>query len=152
MTLAKKANECLPWVLLKKRFDDHPARTVLFNGALIFCAYVMEVDVPRDQISPLELKQKLADGASLVILDVREPAEYQTARIEGSILIPLGELATRVEELDPDQEIVTLCHHGMRSQAGLDLLASKGFRRVKNLTGGIDAYAQMADPSIPRYR
>lgn len=108
--------------------------------------------MPNDQISPLELKQKLADGASVLILDVREPIEYQTAKIEGSVLIPLGELASRVEELDPSQEIVTLCHHGMRSQAGLGILVSKGFAHVKNLTGGIDAYAQVADPSIPRYR
>ncbi len=105
-----------------------------------------------DQISPLTLKQKLADGENILVLDVREPMEYQTAKIEGSVLIPLGELAGRVNELDPNQEIITLCHHGMRSQAGLEILVSKGFSAVKNLSGGIDAYSQVADPSIPRYR
>lgn len=108
--------------------------------------------MPDDQISPLVLKQKLVDGETLLILDVREPMEYQRAKIEGSLLIPLGELSTRVNELDPNQEIVTLCHHGMRSQAALGILVSKGFSAVKNLTGGIDAYSQVADPSIPRYR
>jgi len=108
--------------------------------------------VSDDQISPLALKQKLADGEDILILDVREPMEYQTAKIEGSVLIPLGELAARTNELDPKQEIITLCHHGMRSQAGLGILVSQGFSTVKNLTGGIDAYAQVADPSIPRYR
>lgn len=105
-----------------------------------------------DQISPLALKQKLVSGEPVLILDVREPIEYKTAKIEGSVLIPLGELSARVNELDPNQEIVTLCHHGMRSQAGLEILISKGFSTVKNLTGGIDAYSQVADPSIPRYR
>lgn len=108
--------------------------------------------MPDDQISPLVLKQKLADGEDLLILDVREPMEYETARIEGSVLIPLGELTARANELNPNQEIVTLCHHGMRSQAGLGILVGQGFRAVKNLTGGIDAYSQVADPSIPRYR
>ncbi|NOY84023.1 MAG: rhodanese [Nitrospirae bacterium] len=112
----------------------------------------MESNVSDDQISPLALKQKLADGENILVLDVREPMEYQTAKIEGSILIPLGELAGRVDELDPNQEIITLCHHGMRSQAGLGILVSQGFSAVKNLSGGIDAYSQVADPSIPRYR
>jgi len=119
---------------------------------VIFNLNFMESNVSDDQISPLALKQKLADGENILVLDVREPMEYQTAKIEGSILIPLGELAGRVDELDPNQEIITLCHHGMRSQAGLGILVSQGFSAVKNLSGGIDAYSQVADPSIPRYR
>lgn len=119
---------------------------------VIFNLNFMESNVSDDQISPLALKQKLADGENILVLDVREPMEYQTAKIEGSILIPLGELAGRVNELDPNQEIITLCHHGMRSQAGLGILVSQGFSAVKNLSGGIDAYSQVADPSIPRYR
>lgn len=106
----------------------------------------------NDQISPLEVKQKQDAGESFLILDVREPIEYQTAKIPGSVLIPLGELQARITELDPDQEIVTLCHHGMRSQSALGILVRNGFKDVKNLSGGIDAYSQVADSRIPRYR
>lgn len=112
----------------------------------------MEERVGDDQISPLEVKQNRDSGESFIILDVREPVEYQTAKISDSILIPLGELPTRLGELDPEQDIVTLCHHGMRSQAALGILVQNGFTKVKNLTGGIDAYSQAVDPSIPRYR
>lgn len=108
--------------------------------------------MPDDQISPLELKKKLSDGEAVFVLDVREPVEYKTAKIEGSVLIPLGELSARVNELNPNQEIVTLCHHGIRSQTALGILIGEGFSSVRNLTGGIDAYSQMADPGIPRYR
>ena len=104
------------------------------------------------EISPQAVKQKREAGESFVILDVREPFEYKTANIPDSVLIPLGELPARIHELDHTQPIVTLCHHGMRSQSALALLLKHGFTDVKNLTGGIDAYSRMVDPSIPRYR
>jgi rhodanese-related sulfurtransferase len=104
------------------------------------------------QISPLEVKEKREEGESFILLDVREPSEYQAAHIDGSLLIPLGQLSTRMNELDPDKEIITLCHHGIRSQTALGLLVRAGFKNVKNLTGGIDAYSVTADPTIPRYR
>ncbi len=106
----------------------------------------------EDQISPIEVKQNRDAGESFIILDVREPVEYQTAKIPDSILIPLGELQARIGELDSEKSYVTLCHHGMRSQAALGILVQNGFKDVKNLSGGIDAYSQMVDPSIPRYR
>jgi rhodanese-related sulfurtransferase len=110
------------------------------------------MDAQSYQISPVDLKKKQDNGESFVLLDVREPAEFQFAHIPNSILIPLGQLAAHLEELDPDDEIVTICHHGMRSMSALGLLVQRGFTNVKNLTGGIDAYSQLADPKIPRYR
>lgn len=104
------------------------------------------------QISPLELKQKKEQGEPFVLLDVREQVEFQFARIPDSTLIPLAQLPSRLGELNPDQEIVTVCHHGVRSLTALGILVKNGFTNVKNLTGGIDAYSVMADPSIPRYR
>jgi len=106
----------------------------------------------NDQISALEVKQNRDNGEGFILLDVREPMEYQIAHIPDSVLIPLGELPARIGELDPEKEIVTMCHHGMRSQSALGILLQNGFTKVKNLSGGIDAYSQIADSSIPRYR
>lgn len=104
------------------------------------------------QISPLEVKEKVGEGTPFLLLDVREPWEYEAAHIPGSVLIPLGQLQARMNELDPNQEIVTVCHHGIRSQTALAILVQNGFQNVKNLSGGIDAYSLTADPTIPRYR
>lgn len=104
------------------------------------------------QISPQELKQKKERGESFLLLDVREPVEFQFARIPDSVLIPLSQLPSRLGELDPEQEIVTVCHHGVRSLTALGILVKNGFTNVKNLTGGIDAYSITADQTIPRYR
>ena len=104
------------------------------------------------QISPEELKQRQGTGDSLLLLDVREPMEFEFARIPDSVLIPLAQLPSRLGELDPEAEIVTICHHGVRSLTALNILIKNGFANVKNLTGGIDAYSRMADPTIPRYR
>ena len=103
-------------------------------------------------ILPMEAKQKREAGDSFVLLDVREEWEYQRAHIPDSILIPMGEIPRRLSELDLDDEIVTLCHHGMRSASAQAFLIQSGFTNVKNMTGGIDAYSLTADPTIPRYR
>ena len=83
-------------------------------------------------------------------LDVREQWEYDLAHLPGAILIPLGELVERWQELDPDRPLVAYCHHGMRSLSGLRFLMSQGFTDLANLKGGIDAYSRL-DPSVPRY-
>jgi rhodanese-related sulfurtransferase len=103
-------------------------------------------------ILPIEVKQRRDAGDDFVLLDVREQWEYDTAHIPDAILIPLSQLPSRVSELDPDDEIVTLCHHGMRSASAQAFLLNAGFVDVKNMTGGIDAYSTTADPTIPRYR
>ncbi|MFQ5780040.1 MAG: rhodanese-like domain-containing protein [Nitrospiria bacterium] len=97
------------------------------------------------------MKQKMAEAESLILLDVREPWEYQMSHLPDSVLIPLGKLFTKIGELDKRKEIVTLCHHGIRSQMALGILLKNGFTKVKNLAGGIDAYSRLADPTIPRY-
>jgi molybdopterin/thiamine biosynthesis adenylyltransferase/rhodanese-related sulfurtransferase len=102
-------------------------------------------------ITASELKQRMADGNHLVLLDVREPHELQISHIEGAKLIPLGELAARLSELDSADEMVVFCKAGPRSARALELLISAGFRKVKNLQGGINAWAEQVDPSQPVY-
>jgi molybdopterin/thiamine biosynthesis adenylyltransferase/rhodanese-related sulfurtransferase len=102
-------------------------------------------------ITASDLKQRMADGNHLVLLDVREPHELQISHIEGAKLIPLGELAARLSELDSADEMVVFCKAGPRSARALELLISAGFRKVKNLQGGINAWAEQVDPSQPVY-
>jgi rhodanese-related sulfurtransferase len=105
------------------------------------------------EISPPDLASKLADGkpADLVLLDVREPWEYATAKIEGSSLIPMGEIPARVQELDPEAHIVTICHSGVRSMNVAVWLSNQGLEKVQSLRGGIDAWSREVDPQVPRY-
>ena len=106
---------------------------------------------PIASIAPAELARRLAAGERLVLLDVREPFELAAARIEGVRAIPLGELARRAGELDPDAPTVCICHHGIRSARAAGHLAALGFRSVSNLSGGIDRWSLEVDPRIPRY-
>jgi rhodanese-related sulfurtransferase len=103
-----------------------------------------------ESITPSELKERLDGGDRPEILDVRESWEFELARIEGSTLIPLSELPDRFRELDPAAETVVICHHGSRSAYATRALAQTGFRKVLNLEGGLDAYADV-DASVPRY-
>ncbi|MEW6247974.1 MAG: rhodanese-like domain-containing protein [Nitrospirota bacterium] len=103
-------------------------------------------------ITPRDLKARLDKGDKLVLLDVREPWEHSLAKIEGSILIPLGTLPQSLDKLDRHAEIIAYCHHGMRSADAAGFLLQQGFTNVKNLVGGIDAWSVQVDPSVPRYR
>jgi rhodanese-related sulfurtransferase len=102
-------------------------------------------------ISARELAEKQARGEDLMLLDVREPSEWQIARIPGATLVPLRTLPARVESLDKSREIVLHCHHGLRSMHALQFLRQNGFRKLKNLRGGIDAWSRDVDPTVPRY-
>ena len=102
-------------------------------------------------ISALELKARLDRGDKLVIVDVREPHEYQINRIPGSVLIPLGEIPRRYAELDQDAELVMQCKMGGRSAKAADYLRTVGFKKVLNLTGGILDWVDKVDPSQPKY-
>ena len=102
-------------------------------------------------IDALELKQKIDRGDKFVLLDVREVHEYQIAKIPGSVLIPLGDLPKRLNELDKNADIVCQCKSGGRSQKAMDLLKQSGFQHVRNLTGGITAWSDKVDPSVPKY-
>jgi sulfur-carrier protein adenylyltransferase/sulfurtransferase len=104
-----------------------------------------------DALTSRELKSELDRGDEVVIVDVREPQEFQINRLPGSILIPLGDLPKRYVELDPNANIVTQCKSGMRSAKAQDFLRSKGFTRVRNLTGGVLGWIDQVDPSQPKY-
>ena len=97
-----------------------------------------------------ELKRRRDAGEDLFVLDVREPNEYQLCNIGGH-LIPLGQLPQRMNELDPDREIVIHCRSGKRSADAAAFLQQQGFNNVKNLAGGILAWADNIDPSMPKY-
>jgi len=102
------------------------------------------------EITPRDLKSRLEKGDDLYILDVREPHEYQICNLHGH-LIPLGELSRRVHELDSSKEIVAHCRSGKRSADAVDFLRKAGFRKIWNLKGGILAWSDEVDPSVPKY-
>jgi molybdopterin/thiamine biosynthesis adenylyltransferase/rhodanese-related sulfurtransferase/molybdopterin converting factor small subunit len=104
-----------------------------------------------DALTAIELKAELDRGEKVVILDVREPQEYQINKIAGSILIPLGDLPKRYVELDPNATIVAQCKSGKRSATAQDFLRSKGFTNVRNLTGGILGWIDEVDSTQPKY-
>jgi len=116
-----------------------------------FCGIGAEPSYDGAEITAQDLKQEWDKNPDLLVLDVREPHEYEIARIDGAVLIPLSELPTRLGELDGHREIVTHCHHGARSLKALEILKAAGFSRVRSLRGGIDAWAVNVDPSLPRY-
>jgi adenylyltransferase/sulfurtransferase len=98
-----------------------------------------------------DLAELLKEGSPIQLLDVREPHELEISHLEGAQLIPLGQLASRLAELDTAQEMVVFCKAGTRSARALELLLSAGFRKVKNLKGGINAWAEEIDPELPVY-
>lgn len=103
-------------------------------------------------MSVAELRQRLeTPDDKLFLLDVREPAEFAVCRIEGSVLIPLGELARRADELPEDRDIVAICHHGNRSNVAASYLQQTKGLEVINLQGGVDAWAREVDPSMKQY-
>jgi molybdopterin/thiamine biosynthesis adenylyltransferase/rhodanese-related sulfurtransferase len=109
------------------------------------------VEAERWEITAPELQARRAHGDDIVLVDVREPNEYEIARIPDSILIPLNSLPERMSELDSSREIVLSCHTGVRSMRALEFLYQSGFRKLKNLRGGIEAWSRQVDPSVPRY-
>ena len=104
-------------------------------------------------IAPAELARWLADASRKkpVLLDVREPWEFETCHIEGSRHIPMGEVPSRAGEVDPEDELVVICHHGGRSMQVALFLEKQGYAKVHNLSGGVDAWARTVDPSMPKY-
>lgn len=116
-----------------------------------FCAPAPTPPAEMQTILPRALSTLLNDGESVVIIDVREPYEWAIGRIPTARLMPLGTLPDAARELDRDADVIVYCHHGARSEsAAYDLLAA-GFRRVRNLTGGIDRWSRDVDPRVRRY-
>ena len=104
------------------------------------------------EISVSELQALRDSGGQFTLLDVREPWEFQAARIEGSTHMPMGDVPARFQqELDPEDHIVVVCHHGVRSMNVTAWLRQQGFDKVQSLRGGIDRWSREADPSVPLY-
>ena len=114
-----------------------------------FCGVRGEEAIP--EISPHELKRKMDAGEQFELIDVREPFEYEIARIDGSKLIPLGEITERINELERERPIILHCHSGKRSAEAVQLLQTRGFTKIYNLEGGIDAWSDQIDSSVPKY-
>ena len=105
------------------------------------------------QISASELAAWLADASRdpPLLLDVREPWEYEKARIAGAQLVPMREVPARLSEIDQGKDVVAICHHGGRSQQVALFLEKTGYQKVHNLAGGVDAWSRTVDPTVPLY-
>ncbi len=104
------------------------------------------------EITPEEVKAKLDQGEGFTLLDVREPWEFETAHMAGAKLVPMGDVPSRAhQELDPDDHIVVVCHHGVRSMNVTAWLRQQGFEKAQSMRGGIDAWARQVDQSVPTY-
>ncbi|MBI4005151.1 MAG: sulfurtransferase [Gammaproteobacteria bacterium] len=103
------------------------------------------------QLTAEQLKADLDKNGSLLLLDVREPWEYQICHIDGSVNISMHLIPSSVEQLDPEKEIVVICHHGIRSLQVANYLAERGFNKVTSLEGGVDAWATSIDQTMPQY-
>ena len=104
------------------------------------------------QMTVTELQQRLEEPVNnFILIDVREPWELEVCSFPSAIEIPMGQVPGRVEEIDPDQDVIIVCHHGIRSQQVAYYLQNAGFEKLFNLRGGIDAWAREIDPSMATY-
>ncbi|MFQ6045907.1 MAG: molybdopterin-synthase adenylyltransferase MoeB [Gemmatimonadales bacterium] len=116
-----------------------------------FCGVGSESALTEMEVTPSELARELSSHPDLVLLDVREPVEWDICHIEGARLIPLGELPQRLGELDGHDKIVAYCHHGIRSIQAVEILRGAGFGNARSLRGGIDSWSVEVDPGVGRY-
>ena len=104
------------------------------------------------EITPEEVKARLDSGEQFTLLDVREPWEFETAHINGAKLMPMADVPVRAhQELDPDDHIVVICHHGVRSMNVTAWLRQQGFEKAQSMRGGIDAWSRTMDANVPVY-
>ena len=104
------------------------------------------------EIRPEEVKANLDQGEVLTLLDVREPWEFETAHMDGAKLVPMGDVPSRAhQELDPEDHIVVVCHHGVRSMNVTAWLRQQGFEKAQSMRGGIDAWSRRVDGTVPLY-
>lgn len=106
-----------------------------------------------EEIGVEELEQRLKDGLPTLLVDVRQEWEHELAALPDSLLIPLGQLPHRADEVEPEEGtlVVVYCHHGVRSLTGAVILSSQGIERAVSLAGGIDAWSEIVDPDVPKY-
>ena len=131
----------------------HPTITHLIDYEQ-FCGIRGEEHVPETKVPEItapEVKKMMDEHQPFVLVDVREPHEFQICRIPGSTLIPLGEVPRRMHELNSADDIVVHCRSGMRSAQAVEFLMKAGFRKIRNLKGGVLAWADQVDPSMPKY-
>lgn len=113
---------------------------------------MFDLEITPEVLVQYQQQPSEPDSPKLVLLDVREPWEYETARIAGFQLMPMGDVPSRAhQELDPDDQIVVLCHHGVRSLNVTAWLRQQGFDRAQSLAGGIDGWSRAIDSNVPRY-
>jgi rhodanese-related sulfurtransferase len=103
------------------------------------------------EIQPEEVKRMQDAAEEFTFLDCREPWEYQTAHVANTTLIPMQDIPARIQELDPDEHIVVICHHGMRSMNVTAWLRQQGYEKTQSVAGGIDRWSRQVDPSVPIY-
>jgi len=104
------------------------------------------------EITPEDVKDKLDGGEVFALVDVREPWEFETAHIDGAKLMPMGDVPARAhQELDPEDRIVVICHHGVRSMNVTAWLRQQGFEKAQSMRGGIDAWSRRVDGKVPLY-
>jgi rhodanese-related sulfurtransferase len=103
------------------------------------------------EISVAELRKKIKAGEPFLLIDVREPWEYETCRIEGAQLIPMRAIPANLQQLDVDQDVICYCHHGQRSLDVAVWLRGQGIESAQSLAGGIDSWSMEIDPTVPRY-
>ncbi len=104
------------------------------------------------EITVAEAKQLMDNSsAKAQLVDVREPWEYATAKIDGSLFIPMGDIPARVQELDPDDRVIVVCHHGVRSLNVAAWLRQQGYEKAQSMAGGIDRWSRYVDSKVPLY-
>jgi rhodanese-related sulfurtransferase len=104
-----------------------------------------------ETILPVELSARMKRGEQMTLIDVREQVEYQVARLECARLLPLSQFQEWAGKLNPEEEIIVMCHHGIRSAHVCSVLAQQGFKKMVNLAGGIDRWSNEVDSSVPVY-
>jgi len=140
----ERPKRCRPWTLIFDPFPDPYPYPDLYP--ILYTYFMLDFE-----ISPAEAAGLVSDKKARLI-DVREPWEYATARIEGSKLMPMGDVPSRAhQELDPEERLILVCHHGMRSMNVAVWLRNQGFEQAQSLRGGIDAWSAEIDPAIARY-
>jgi rhodanese-related sulfurtransferase len=133
---------------------DHPTIKGLIDYE-VFCGITPEAAAPQanpDEVTVQDMKKALEDpGLGIKVVDVREPDEYEIARVKGVPLLPLSQIESRFTELDPNQQYYLHCKAGVRSLKALTFLRERGFKYLKSVKGGINAWADEIDPAVPKY-